>query len=478
MKKKFWDKRIPSFLGLLFLAISVGMVSWFGKSYTELRSKASMGETPKNVQISNITDTSFTVSYVTSERAGGGISYGRDKQFGQVGLDERDQQIGKSSARWIHYVTISQLDPGTKYYFAIQSGTKVFLNNNQPYEVTTASTSNAASLSTTSPNQEKVVAGSVYLPDGSIPMEGIVYISTASMAASQLLSGLLKPGGSYNIPISSIILNNDTILQIIIQNGSYKSRVSVKAAHTNPVPPVMLSKDYDFTIDTYDTSVENFTASESATASPSGTLSPGAPVQGFPLFSSKVASEPAILTPKDAEKFIDQQPLFKGTAFPNATVEIIIESPQEIQTSVQADNFGNWQFRPTTPLSPGQHVVTILTLDASGVLRSIKRSFTVFAQGSQFTEPSISPIFSPTPTASASPTPLVLPTPTTLPTATPTPTLAPTFVLTPTLLQTITPVITVQPTSPSIPPSGSSSLFIGGLLAVLSITAGFVLFFF
>lgn len=493
MNKKFWDKRIPSFLGLLFLAISVGMFSWFGKNYTELRGKASVSETPGNVQISNITQTSFTISYTTQEGVIGVISYGRDTKLGQVELDDTDRETSRPSAHRVHYITISRLDPGTKYYFVVQSGGLEFLNNNKPYEVTTATKLLESSPSAIS------VTGSVNLPDGTIPMDGIVYLSTST---SQLLSTLFKIDGTYLLPISSlrtsdlssnVTLEGDTILQMTIRNSSNESHVLVKAGHLNPIPLVTLSKDYDFTIDN---SLGSFTDSQSALpngASPSGILSPE-PSSGFPSFSSNVAGGPNIITPKEREKFIDQQPLFQGTgAIPNAIVVIIIEST-EVRTSVEADNFGNWQFRPTTPLSPGQHTITIIALDTSGIQQTIKRSFTVFAQGSQFTEPSVSPTFGPTPTSTPTPTPIqsvptvsaspiptkatpvatTTPTPTSLPTATPTPTpiqSGPSIVPTSVVLQTIT------PTPLPISPPGSSSLLIGGALSVLSLTAGFMLFF-
>lgn len=492
MRKTFWNKRIPSLLGLLFLAMSVGIVSWFGRNYTQLRSKASVGETPGNVQISNITDTSFTVSYTTEDSVTGVISYGRDSKLGQVGLDNRDREADKSSPRQLHYITITQLDPSTKYYFTILSGTIEFRNNNQPYDVTTAGKLLESSPSTTS------VTGSVNLPDGSIPIDGIVYLSTSS---SQLLSALLKIDGTYLLPVSSLrtsdltssfTLDSNTILQMTIRNASSQSHLLVKAGHANPIPLVTLSKDYDFTIDT---SLASLTASDSAVATPSGALSP-APTSGFPLFTDKAANMPDILTPKEAEKFTDQQPLFRGTtAGPNATVVINIDSTQGLQNSVKSDNSGYWQFRPSIPLIPGQHIITIQTLDASGIKQTIKRSFTILADGSQFTEPSVSPI-NPTPTVSTSPIPSpAIPTPTTpisatpltptiLPTATstPVPTMVPSISPTLTLQPTITPVATIiptsRPTSPPINPPGSSSLLIGGFLAVLSLTAGFMLFFF
>lgn len=495
MKNSFLNKRIPSLLALLFLALSVGMISWFGRTYTELRSKASGGETPTNMMISNISDTSFTISYTTSNKVIGAISYGPDLKLGQVGLDDRDKNTGKTSIRQVHYMTISRLNPGTKYYFTIQSGEKNFLNNNLPFEVTTSPSlqpragleqGNASASADLS--NDTSVTGNILFLDGTLPTEGIVYLSTDD---SQLLSALIKNDGTYFLDINSLrsanltryaVVGDDTILRIIIQNSTDISRVAVRASNAASIPPVTLSKDYDFTIDT---SFADFTASGSAPlveASPSATLSPGAKTPGFPSFPSVGASGPAILAPKAEEKFIDQQPLFHGTAAPNAIVVISIESTENIQTSVKADEFGTWQFRPGSPLSPGEHVITIRSLDVSGIERTIKRQFTVFAEGSQFTEPSVSPA-NPTPTASATPTlvptrPITI-TPTTIPapTITPTPTLVITITPTPKSAPA-TPTITPRPTSLPIAPPGNSSLFLGGVLAVLSITAGFMLFFF
>lgn len=488
MRKTFWDKRIPSFLGLIFLAISVGIVSWFSRNYTQLRGRASVGETPNEVQISNITNTSFTLSYFTQEEVIGIINYGRDSKLDRVGLDDRDQ-TGKSSPRRVHYITISRLDPDTKYYFTIQSGAMEFRKNNQPYEVTTAAKSFENSPSPAS------VTGSVNLPDGTIPIDGIAYLSTS---ASQLLSTPLKIDGTYIIPLNSLLtsdltsnapLESDTVFQMTIGNAVSRSHVLVKAVNTNPVPLITLSKDYDFTIDT---SLTSLTASQEATASPSGAFSPF-PTLGFPLFTGKSANMPAILTPEEGQKFTDQQPLFQGSAAkPNAIVVINFDSAQGLQNSLNADKSGNWQFRPTTPFSPGVHSISIQTLDASGIKQTIKRSFTVLADGSQFTEPSVSPTLEPTTSPSpttvkstptnipptSTPTTAYTPSPTIISTITsqPSPTTLPTSTLIPTTIPTTITSFTPVPTKPIAPP-GSPSLLIGGFLAALSLTAGFMLFF-
>ncbi|HSX19277.1 MAG TPA: Ig-like domain-containing protein, partial [Candidatus Saccharimonadales bacterium] len=176
-----------------------------------------------------------------------------------------------------------------------------------------------------------------------------------------------------------------------------------------------------------------------------------------------------------------QQPLFEGKAIPGNDVEISIQSTDEITTTVQADSSGNWQYRPDSKLAPGKHTLTIKTLDASGILKTLAQSFTVFAEGSQFIEPSVSPTLSASPTAQQS-----SPTPTILPTATPTtaPTTGPTDIPTPVIIITtpiVSPPVSSTPvpqiTTPPIPKSGSSALTFGIIGSVLSIGIGGLIFF-
>lgn len=465
MRKTFLDKRIPSFLGLLFLAISIGMVSWYGQNYTETLTRAAAGEMPKNVQVSNITDSSFTVSYTTDDATISTLGYGTDESLLQVALDDRDKALNKTSSHRIHYFTFSGLSSGTKYFFGIQSGSSTFLNNGKPYEVTTK----VVPLND-QPNQGYTVTGSAHLLDGNIPIEGIAYLSkvdafqdpTASQAAQ--LSVLLLPDGSYSFKDLRAFspIGDTSELKLTVTNGSLESNVSVLAKYANPVPLISLSKDYDFRV-----------------ASSSAELTPSLAVSGFPLGPTEVASEPAILTPKDAEKFKDAQPLFKGTAIPGGKVEITIQSEQQISMSVQADNFGSWQFRPTVPLDPGEHIITIITQDADGILRTIKRSFTVYAEGSQFADPLVSPVQTPSPTTAK---PTTIPTsPTSVPTTPITPTVMPTMTATPTatLIPTL-PQSSITPVAvaPTVAPAGSSTVIVGGIVAVvLFIVGGFMLFF-
>jgi hypothetical protein len=182
-------------------------------------------------------------------------------------------------------------------------------------------------------------------------------------------------------------------------------------------------------------------------------------------------TSPIITIPKADQSFNDLQPMLSGKALPKNSVEIVIQSATETTTTVQSDESGNWEYRPETPLNAGKHTLTIKSLDTSGILQSISQSFTVYAEGSQFVEPSISPPIIPTPIL-APPTP-VSASPT-LEVPTPTVTLAPSPTV---IVTTPAPAPTGNNTEPT--PNTGSTAWIFGIAGVLfTAGAGALLFFF
>ena len=43
----------------------------------------------------------------------------------------------------------------------------------------------------------------------------------------------------------------------------------------------------------------------------------------------------------------------------------------EISVKLQSDNTGSWEFRPPIKLAPGNHTITIKSVDASGILQTL-----------------------------------------------------------------------------------------------------------
>lgn len=497
MKNNLLNRRIPTFIGLLFLLFSVGLVTFIGGNTSVWQGRASEAETPKNIEVSNISDKSFTISFTTDIKTISAVAYGTSVNVGPIAIDDRDRESGKPSPRQTHYITVSGLEAEKTYYYTIQSGSVTYSDGSVPFSVTTGKM-----LGQAGSGGNETVKGSVILPDGNIPLEGIAYVYSEQ---AQKLSVLLMPDGSFSMPLSGLRskdlsaylqLMPKNVLDIAVRSPLYVSNVRVLAGETNPVPLITLSTDYDFAAEPVLPGLNS--ASDSASASPSATMDPRASDSAFPAFNDSIAAQPEIIVPEDGQEFTDQQPLFEGTAMPNKTVEIIIESDEEIRTVVIADSAGNWVFRPSSVIASGDHVLTIVTEDAAGVVQRLSRGFTVFASGSQFNEPSVSPQVSIAPTASPSPT-VVPSTPTVTPNAaltsaalslTPNPAqlTAAALSLTPDPAQLTAAALSLTPDPESltatararnaqIPASGNITLVLTGIIAGLSLLGGFVLFF-
>jgi hypothetical protein len=444
MRKKFWDKRIPTLFGILLITIGVGITTFLVNQGVLFKSNASLTQQPQNVRITNITDNAFSVSYSTEDQIIGSLNYGVDAKLGNPALDDRNQQTGTLTPYRVHNITVRNLKPQTQYYFSITSGQENYLNGEKPFEVTTGQT-----ISGSPPNQNPM-SGKIILSDGNAPQEAIIYVTASG---SQVISVPVKTDGTYILPLNSIrtadlsayynFPDNATI-KMLVFGDSLTSNVTLSVGQIDSIPAIILSKDYDFR------------QSQTPVATTSGVL------ESFPSFSStsSAAETPEILTPENNQKFTDQQPLFQGKALPNQNVVITVHSSQSVQTTVKSDANGNWNYRPSSSLTPGNHTITITSKNANGILKTITQSFVVYASGEQVLPavPSVTPTITPTPTI-----PVATPTITqAVPTATPTAAITQTQTITPTAILT-----------KSLPPTGNPSIMTAGIIgATVSIVGG------
>lgn len=441
MRNAIWQKRIPTILGILFILVGIAITTYLVGNRTFLTSQAGPSETPENVRITNISDKSFVISYSTSDSVVGSINYGTDGQFGQTALDDRDKN-GKISPHFIHYFTLKDLEPSTDYYFAIISKNKSFLSNGLPYKITTGPKVE------NSFTDKKSLSGKVLFQSSF--KEAVVYVSSQG---SSTISQLVKDDGSYDISfedlrkadLSSLIQVNEALLfNMLVQGVGSQSKVKFTFPTSGVLPQVTISQDFDFTQSTEPIPIASSEGSFSSLS--------------FPGDEDSIT--PEINTPQENQQFVDDQPRFTGTATPNTTVDIEIHSDENIKAKVAVDEDGNWSYRPPLALSPGEHTITVYARDASGILRVLTQTFSIFQSGTQVAEaatPSASPI--PTiPNATLSPTPILIPSQT----ITLTPTLSPT--ISPTINPIATPSVTVTPLPPIEPPG--NPIFLFGIMGI------------
>ena len=476
MKKGLWNKRMPTLFAFLLIFGSIWVTSYLIQTGIIFVGRATPDKTPQNVKISNITDSSFTVTFTTNEKTTSGLSVEEVGKNPYLVLDDRNKNTNTRNSFYSHYITASDLEPQTSYKFSLIADGETYLDNGQPFTVGTG-----ARVSAPPPTQIPIV-GRGRLPDGVASADTIAEIK---IQGAQLITAITSENGDFTIPTNSIrrddltnyfSLSPETQITIMLRRQEFTSTIQVLFKNTDVLQDLTLSKNYNFT------DLENPDVSTKASVLKT-------PTQRITAGTIKIVS------PKPNESFVDSRPLFRGTALPNQKVKIKIES-EIIIDQVTSDTNGLWTYRPAKSIGPGQHKITIETVDPFGVSKTLTEVFVIFSSGSQIAEsatPSATPTIKLAPTKTPTPTPTTptppktttAPTPTTIP-----PTTAPTKTPTPTpITSSITPTETASP-SPSLiaasptqipnvtpQPPGSNSSLILTVISVLFIFAGSALLF-
>ena len=122
---------------VLLIAALVPLTIYTVNYVNELRTKALPTETPREIEVTNLTGTSATISWVTTSlQTVGYVKYGATNDLDEVAFDKRD--AGEASGEYtLHYVELTNLVPNTTYYYAIIVGGTEYTRNGNPYDFQT-----------------------------------------------------------------------------------------------------------------------------------------------------------------------------------------------------------------------------------------------------------------------------------------------------------------------------------------------------
>jgi hypothetical protein len=235
-------RKIPTISGVLLIA--TGIVA--GIVVTSYLKSVNTGHhndiAPRDIRISNISDSSFNVSWVTNSKTSGAIKLGDST----TSVNEKvDNSISNPS--YTHSVKIEKLSPKTTYYFTILSNTKLFDNDEIPWQVRTASKSSP-------PGSSKVISGSVYDQFNWPSRNALVYVT---VAGSSFLSTVTSENGSWVIPTTEArtqgldgfvsIDDKNSLIEIFIQAGpNGNTSAQIYPISARPAPPMILGQNYNF----------------------------------------------------------------------------------------------------------------------------------------------------------------------------------------------------------------------------------------
>ncbi len=384
----FHIKHIPTLLGLLILAAGLigGILVVNNTNTNSFLPRAAPESEPKDVKITNVSDISFTVSWVTDTKTTGFIQYGTSRlALTSTAQDDRNQLTGDSNLYKTHHVTVRSLRANTTYYFKIGTGNKeLYDNSGKPYETKTVNPIQGSA---------QAIYGEVVTMD-TMPANGaIIYLSADSLSP---LSILTQSTGSFVLPLSqarsknlqqpaTLVPTEKLTLFVVSPSDSTSSLITVKLADAKPIPEIVLGTNRDFT--------------QSLPLSVSDLPDDAPTVKTQSKFTTQLLSPPTevisptkleIIVPAVADQaFTTALPTFSGLAPAQTAIKLTISGTTPTVGTPTTNDQGAWEFRPAVPLKKGSYTLTA-SASISGVLQSAIRTFSITAPPS------------PTPTANPS----------------------------------------------------------------------------
>ncbi len=391
MKKNIWQKQLPTIIGIGILVIAlIGgvIVTTIGGGPGVFAPRATAETTPQKIKVTNVTDTGFTVSFVTQGKTAGFVKYGEEaNSLKSQSSDDRDQLSGSIGQFNTHHITVRGLSPNTKYYYLIGTGSNsTFDNNGQSFEITTAKRNGA-------PSAAKTAYGSILNESGG-PAEGsVVYVTINGVGE---MSSLVKNSGSWAIPLSNARLSDgsgyaeltdDQSMLISVQGPSPSSTSSLTTtiAQSQPVDSITLGQ-MGVVADTTSTSVSpspTTTTEDEYVISDVSTSDDTQTTGGLNDLVNEDASDSAMIATDLEEEVVvaTSQPVITGEAAPNVLVTIEVHSDTQINEQVVSDEDGNFELdiaALSEDLEPGEHTITYSYTDpTTGELVTTTKTFTV-----------------------------------------------------------------------------------------------------
>lgn len=419
--------KIPTFAGLIVLIVGLVIGVFIVQNQQIFQSGASGEAAPKDIRITNVSDSSFTVSWVTQKETSGFLKWGENSTLG------RTQNETSSEKSLTHSVVLDSLKPQARYYFKINSDGEDFDNSGSVWSTETGPKI-SGSPSTT------ILSGSLVDGVGKPVKNALVYLT---ISGAQSLSTQTSGSGAWLIPVAGIrtenlggifVVSDTTEVSIFTNSGPFGvSTAQSVVKNTKPAPAMVLGKVHDFR------NIEN-TGDNGISEASINLPDSGTPTSGFDTNPATSELSPSTTVTLESisqgEVITTTDPEFFGEGPKGTAITITVES-EVVTENLIIKNDGTWSWSPPTNLEPGTHKITVSWKDVSGITRTLVRNFVVSAAEG--------PAFESTPSASL------------IPSASPSSTPKPSIVASalPSIIASVSPLATVSATPNPVLDSGS-----------------------
>ncbi len=238
-EKSLSNFKIPTLLGLAIIIFGISSGVFLVLQRQTTVSKAASEESPSAILITNLQDTTATISWKTKSKSVGLITYGVSTPKESTALDDRDTK--KATDRFQHYVTLKNLSPETTYQFKIVSSPQI-----NPLNFTTAPKSEIQ-------NGFKPLIGTISLGEKAIE-DGVVYLTAPDMYDQ---SALISTFGNFVIPLNATrtkdlktifqpSLNTIGTVKVVTEDGQLGS-ATINIENSDTLIPLKIGSNLDFT---------------------------------------------------------------------------------------------------------------------------------------------------------------------------------------------------------------------------------------
>jgi hypothetical protein len=221
----------------------------------------------------NITSTSFTVTWITTESQQAEVHYGASpNNLNLSAYDERGNSISSKT----HQITIVNLTPDTTYYYEVVSGGSTYRNDIEPYSVKTGST-----LQPQAPNN---AYGQITSENG-VPLSGALVTlkitdndNKGSSGESRMLSTISDENGWWSIQLDNARVSNGTDnfsydsgdkISLTIQADISTKSVTINIGNHSPASTIVINSANTGSTQTTTTENSNLAPSEGNNNQPS-----------------------------------------------------------------------------------------------------------------------------------------------------------------------------------------------------------------
>ncbi len=235
--------KIPTLLGMGVLLIGLVAGVYLVTQNQIIKSRAVVTLTPKNINLVNLSEGSAAVYWQSDEPTAGFIKAGKTMTPQSIYRDDRD--LSAPEPHKLHFVTLTNLEPTTTYYYQIYSGSVVYPNTPATFK-----TPAAVPALNWSP-----LVGTIFDVNSQPVSEALI---SFDLNGAQKLATITKTGGNFILPLSNL-KTTDLTKTFPEEKNPYKAILNILGPVNNTqviiyvpmkdisLPPIFLGKNIDLT---------------------------------------------------------------------------------------------------------------------------------------------------------------------------------------------------------------------------------------